>query len=177
MKVDNEKINSLLGRIRKNDLFALAELMEAVTPKISKIAFSILKDRQLAEDVLDEVLVALVQNVHSFKSKKNISGWLNAVTINKSIDYLRKTKNEFLPGDEFLSSIPAAVTEEYMTERLQILDTLEKMDPLQRRLLLDKLLNGETLFSLAKKYNLTVKQVRLRLKKANAAFVRFYKEP
>ena len=84
MKVDNEKINSLLESIRKNDLFALGELMEAITPKIAKIACAILKDPQLAEDVVDEVLIALVQNIHSFKSDKNMNGWLNAVTINKS---------------------------------------------------------------------------------------------
>ncbi|MBS1399406.1 MAG: sigma-70 family RNA polymerase sigma factor [Firmicutes bacterium] len=176
MKVDNEKINSLLESIRKNDLFALGELMEAITPKIAKIACAILKDPQLAEDVVDEVLIALVQNIHSFKSDKNMNGWLNAVTINKSIDCLRKRKNEFLPGDDFLSAIPAAITEDKLAEKLQIVDVLKKMEPLQRQLLVDRVLNGETLFSLAKKYNLTVKQVRIRLKKANAAFAALYSE-
>lgn len=105
-----------------------------------------------------------------------MNGWLNAVTINKSIDAFAKGKTSSFPATIFSPPFPPAITEDKLAEKLQIVDVLKKMEPLQRQLLVDRVLNGETLFSLAKKYNLTVKQVRIRLKKANAAFAALYSE-
>lgn len=168
-------INELLNRIKQNDLAALGELMELKTPAIRTIARNVLRDEKLAEDIVDEVMIALIKNIHNFKNSKNINGWINAAAINLSIDYLRKTKREKPFSEEPVSERQGGSDENDIIERLTVVSILEKMDSMCSSLLVDKYINGLKLYELSDKYGLTVKQVRTRLAKAKEIFIQMYK--
>ena len=66
-------------------------------------AYTLLKDWSLAEDAVQETLIAAsTTELHTIR---NMKGWLKRVTYNKSIDMLRKRHREVPHLDEELSSI------------------------------------------------------------------------
>ncbi|MGN1098822.1 MAG: hypothetical protein ACI4S9_00625 [Christensenellales bacterium] len=61
-----------------------------------------------------------------------------------------------------------------LVKKLAVISALEKTDPTERAILPDKFLNEMTLFALAKKYDLSVKQTRNRLCAVKKHFESFY---
>jgi RNA polymerase sigma-70 factor (ECF subfamily) len=169
------KIKYLLIRIKDNDLLALGELLELKTKDIQAIAFNILKDKSLTEDVVNEVMVSFIQKIHNFDDERNLNGWLNAVAINCSIDYMRKKKNEneMIFFDNISSN--GSETEDEIIERLNIMDIFKKMDDLERRVLIDKIINKSSYEVISEKFNITYKQARRVFKSAKQNFMNFYK--
>jgi len=173
---ENDKINILLKQIEDNNLFALAELMDMKTPSISTIAFNILKNESKSEEVVNSVLIALIKNIHNFKSYKNINGWINSVTINYSIDLLRKDNTELPFNDEIAFDDEELSNESQIIERLVIVSAIQSLDSLERGIFIDKYVNGLHFTELCKKYRKSIKAIRVILKKARDKFSEFYEK-
>lgn len=176
-KEKKELVLSLLRRIKRNDLFALGELMEIKQTDIRTIAFSILNDISLCEDVVNDVLIIFIQNIYNFKNDDNINGWLNTVTINLAIDLKRKTKNEVLcdEGDYRLNPISNDF-EERVIDKMITVKVLEKLPEFDRLILLDKILNKLSFTEIALKYNISKKIARTTYEKAKQEFKRLYQK-
>jgi RNA polymerase sigma factor (sigma-70 family) len=170
------KIKYLLIRIKDNDLLALGELLELKTKDIQIISYKILKDKSLVEDVVNEVMVSFIQNIHNFNDERNINGWLNVVAINKSIDFKRKMFEHETEYNSNFSNTSNARTEEEILERINVLGVLEKMKDIERYVLLEKLLNNSSYEAIANKFSISYKQTRRIFKSAKLKFMRFYKK-
>jgi RNA polymerase sigma-70 factor (ECF subfamily) len=71
---------------------------------VFNIAYRMLSNRSDAEDITQEVFVKLQNKLGSFKGKSNIKTFIYRITVNQSIDLIRKqhslakkTKDSFLP--------------------------------------------------------------------------------
>ena len=84
---------------------AFTEMFEKYHPMMKNLAYSILKDYQLAEDAVQESLLSLsenmdkIDNIHSDRSKN----YIYTITKNKSLSILKKQKSE--NSVQFLSLI------------------------------------------------------------------------
>jgi len=170
-----QAVNGLLKRIRENDLFALGELMELKQPDVRRIAFPILQDVSLCEDLLNDVLIIFLKNIDSFKNEENINGWFNAVTVNLAIDMKRKSSRELPMSSEKLPDSGGGAFEESLINKMSTVDALERMPPLERSVLVDKILGGLTYIQLAEKYDLTKKSIRTVFAKAKKIFKDLYR--
>ncbi len=56
------------------------------------LAFSILKNQDLAEDVLQEAFIKVFQKIEHFRSKSKFSTWLYRIVVNTSYNELKKKK-------------------------------------------------------------------------------------
>lgn len=177
-KTTDKKIAALVKRIRNNDLLALGELMNLKTLSVFATAFNILRDRESAEDVVNEVMIKLIENVHD-PSIQNFGAWLNAVALNYSLDTLRKRKRE-TPTEEALLNLKAETTstdaDTRALERLQVAETLKKMPTESIELLTDKFVLELSINAIAKKRSLTFKQARKRIEDARELFKRIYEK-
>lgn len=59
------------------------------------IALRILKEREEAEDILQESFSAAFSNMENFREEATFGAWLKRIVINKSINQLKKRKIEF----------------------------------------------------------------------------------
>lgn len=168
MSKTNE-INNLLREYKNGNGKALESLMLLVYKDLFLLSYSYLKDKMLAEDVVSDVFLKLIEKCHMIKNEQNLSGYLKTITINKSIDILRKRKNDYFPGEETINRIAAEPNgkQEYVRLILSMLDA-----PLREILLLWQY--GYTLNEMSKMTNLTVNQVRLLLQKAKESFSEKY---
>lgn len=90
LETDDE---TLLARIRGGDRQAFRALTQRYLDKIWRLSFRMLNNRHDAEDVTQEVFLAVWNHRHGWKpGEAKFSTWLYRVAVNRSIDLARKRK-------------------------------------------------------------------------------------
>lgn len=64
------------------------------------VALRIVNDEAEAEDVLQESFLDAFTRIENFREETTFGLWLKQIVINRSINYLRKRKAEFVPIDD-----------------------------------------------------------------------------
>lgn len=82
----------LIERIKQSDEAAFNELVNVYQDKVFKIAYGYLKDMDDADDVTQEVFISVFENISSFRGDSGIMTWIFRITVNKSLNVLRKNK-------------------------------------------------------------------------------------
>ena len=67
----------------------MERLIEDYGQEVYRIAYFYIKDRQLAEDVFQEVFYKVMKNYHKFQHQSSEKTWLTRITINTCKDLLR----------------------------------------------------------------------------------------
>ena len=67
----------------------IERLIEQYGQEVYKIAYFYMKDKQLAEDVFQEVFYKVIKNYHKFNHQSSEKTWLIRITINTCKDMLR----------------------------------------------------------------------------------------
>jgi RNA polymerase sigma-70 factor (ECF subfamily) len=92
---DLDQVQKLLSRIALRDAAALQGLYALVAHRLMAVAWRVLQDRALSEDVLQEVFLTVWnQSVQRAPGQSQSLAWLCVVTRNRAIDVLRKKKPE-----------------------------------------------------------------------------------
>ena len=65
-----------------------------------QIAFRYVKDRFLAEDVMQDAFIKAFKNIHNYKNEVTFGAWIKRIVINQSIDQLKKNKLELVSINE-----------------------------------------------------------------------------
>tara|TARA_R110002049_G_scaffold229148_1_gene401264 strand:- start:55 stop:672 length:618 start_codon:yes stop_codon:yes gene_type:complete len=87
---DEERDRELMARIKTRDTSALSELYDNYNRLLFGLILSILKKREEAEDLLQEVFTKIWQNAEKFDLERGtVYTWVVTLTRNRSIDRLR----------------------------------------------------------------------------------------
>lgn len=79
----------LLQRLKSKESAAYQELVEEFGNKLLRLAFMVVGDQNIAEDVVQEVFLSLYNNLETFRGDSLLSTWLTRVTINKAKNTIR----------------------------------------------------------------------------------------
>ena len=78
------------------------DLVEAHQSRVYSIAFRILGDRGAAEEVAQDVFLALYRHLDNLKSEEHLLAWLRRVTVHRATDaYRRRACRADFAADEF----------------------------------------------------------------------------
>jgi len=115
----------LIESARQGDVEAFRQLFETNKQRIFAIAFRYAKNKQDAEDILQDTFIKAFQSLDKFHldESNSFTSWLYRIGINSSIDLIRKNKkmrDKYFDSDHFdrISSDDDAHNPEY-TIRLQ----------------------------------------------------------
>lgn len=72
----------------------IQDLVYTYSDLLYRIAFSYVKDRQVAEEVVQDVMLKFYQVHPELPSQSSIKSYLTRMVINRSYDYLRSWKNK-----------------------------------------------------------------------------------
>lgn len=99
----------LIERVTRGDEAALEVLYERYGGACYRLARRIVVDPHLAEDVIQQVFLALWQGTGYDPARGAVSTWLLTITHHKSVDLLRRDKGrrQRLAGDQELLEIAA----------------------------------------------------------------------
>ncbi len=73
---------------------AFRDLVEQYQSKVLRTCCSFVHSREDAEDLAQEVFVEVYRSAGSFRSDSQIGTWIYRISINKSLDYVRKQRRK-----------------------------------------------------------------------------------
>ncbi len=93
-------LNLLLERVTDGDRPALRTIYELMAPRLLDILVRMVRRREVAEDLLQDVFVTIWRKAHQFDpARGNAYAWLFSMTRRKAIDRLRISGREVLGND------------------------------------------------------------------------------
>lgn len=120
----------LVQLAKTGDAAAFAALLERHYDLIYRLAYRLLGNQQDAEDITQDVCVALPKKLNSFKGKSKLTTWLYQVTVNTCRDFQRrcasthKTHAEFVQVNEIRKDTQAQRQQDAVLAQ-QMINTLE----------------------------------------------------
>ena len=94
MKIqERNKINELFEEFKNGNKEVLEEIYNKYQKVIYGIAFSILKNKDDSEDIVQSVFIKIHTLDNSKLPKDNVASWLYTLTKNEALQFLRKQKN------------------------------------------------------------------------------------
>lgn len=88
------KEQALLDRLQSGDEEALAELSEAYSTKIFKLAFRYLRNKEDAEEITQDVLFKVYRNIGTFRGDAALSSWIYRITFNAAMSRVRTAAHQ-----------------------------------------------------------------------------------
>lgn len=143
LSVSAKEDYDLISKALSGDQSAYEQLLKKYKVALTNSIIRIVKNKELAEDIVIETFGKAFARLHEYNSKFAFSTWLFRIGINKAIDTLRNKKRFTTSSiDEHLSEDSETTFAEYLVspndDPVQDLLKQEKIDFV--KLLLDKLL-------------------------------------
>src|SRR4030081_1183563 len=92
--------DELLSRLQSGDELALSDLADAFGTKIYQLAFRYLRNKEDAEEVMQDVLYKVYRKVGSFRGDAALSSWIYRITFNAAMSRLRTAKYQRAQVDD-----------------------------------------------------------------------------
>jgi RNA polymerase sigma-70 factor (ECF subfamily) len=188
-KIGNEKNSAasyntkdegmLIELAKRGDHKALTQLVKNYEQTIYNFAFKICRDRDKAENIMQETFYSMIKHIDQFDYKSKLSTWLYRIVANHCMMQARKEKNKqfvSINDDDSLfdekyiidySRIPAKYTEN--EELKKILDmAISKLSPDYRMIFLLRDVEGLSTEETAEVSELSIPAVKSRLHRARA---------
>lgn len=89
---NRQAINRLIENLAQGDISSLDALCCLVSGRLLSVALSVVGNRTLAEDVVQESFVKVVQNARAFKRGTNGYAWLCKIVQNTALNTLRSER-------------------------------------------------------------------------------------
>jgi RNA polymerase sigma-70 factor (ECF subfamily) len=80
----------LIRQAQAGDATAFAELVRHYEPRLRALAYRLLEDRDLTDDVLQDAFVRAFKSLGRFRGDSSLGTWLYRITYNACIDELRR---------------------------------------------------------------------------------------
>ncbi len=86
--------NHYVKRVLEGDTEAFRFLVEKYQNRALSAAYSVIKNQDLAEDIVQESFIKAYKNLSSFRGDASFSTWLLRIVVNESIRQIRRKKLE-----------------------------------------------------------------------------------
>lgn len=91
----NSRLVELLSRCASGDKVAFRALYDAASPQLFASLLRILRQRDLAEDALQDVLISVWRNADSYRSDKGQPmTWMTSIARYRALDIVRRQRRE-----------------------------------------------------------------------------------
>jgi RNA polymerase sigma-70 factor (ECF subfamily) len=136
---DDDPDVALIHAVAAGDVHALDELYARFGPGLLSYLTSYLNDRQLAEEVLQDVMLAVWNNASGFRGESKVRTWLIVIARNRAINTRRRKEPQLMPLDDeldFQSSDTGPLEKiERKDQQEALREVLQTLPPTQREIL------------------------------------------
>lgn len=169
-----QDIEDLLSRVQLRDRAAFAALYSATSAKLFGVCLRVLKDRALAEDVLQEVFVKVWHKADRYRvTGHSPMTWLITIARNQSIDRLRASGPPTADIDEVAPIASASPGPESQAiaadEARRVVACLGELDADRAEAVRGAYLDGQSYADLAERFNVPLNTMRTWLRRSLAS--------
>jgi len=175
----NSEEASLVKRVQARDEIAFREIVERYQAKVFSIIYGILRNRNDAEDIAQQVFAKIYFSIQNFDFRSSLLTWIYKITVNECYDYLRKKRvrklvyeSDFSEEDSLqMENSGAAVAEgpaidETLAQRDLVMKLLSRVSEEDRNLLLLKEVEGHSVEELAGMTGMNENTIKVKLFRA-----------
>lgn len=83
-----------IQELQGGDVQAFEVLVITYEKKVLNMCWYLLHNREEAEDATQDVFIAIYQSKHLFKGESQLSTWIYRITMNKCLEYIRRSKRK-----------------------------------------------------------------------------------
>jgi len=141
---------------------AIQYLINNYQKNVIKTAYYFVENMENAEDLSQEVFLEILKSIKRFRRNATLSTWIYRITVNKSLDHLRRQKRRTIiqTMESFLKFAPDGIKKE--ENRMATIDT--RNDDKEKRRILDNAVsslpeNQKIAFILNKYEGLSYKEI------------------
>lgn len=133
----------IILKAKDGDVSAFEMIVEQYKDYVYRIAFSVINDHHLAEDISQESFIKVYRSLNRFDSRSSFSTWLYRITYNTALDEIRKRKKDQvcsldeMSDHEFSDGVQSTETEVIKKEELIKLEEALKSLPDKQRILIE----------------------------------------
>lgn len=131
--------DELLAGVANGDATALAELFDRHGRVAYGLALRVVRDADLAEDVVQEAFLSVWRSAHAFDPRRSSGrSWLLVLVHRRAVDVVRfraRRAAERLPEGDGAAATPAAEAAELAWERSRVTSALAQLPERERRVL------------------------------------------
>jgi len=109
----------LLRQVAAGDETAFAELYDLYAPHVYNYALRLVNEPAVAEEILQEVFLAMWQGARHFREEAKVKTWLLRIAHHQAVSWLRHTRAVLWSDDEF-EAIDHDPIEEHLARSWQI---------------------------------------------------------
>jgi RNA polymerase sigma-70 factor (ECF subfamily) len=176
---------ALVRRVQAGDELAFREVVERYQNKVHSIIYGILRNRNDAEDIAQQVFTKVYFSIGSFDSRSSLLTWIYKIAVNECYDYLRKRRvrklvyeSDFSEEDaERLARSGAAVeaspsAEARLASHDYVVKLLARVSEEDRNLLMLKEVEGHSVEELAALTGMNQNTIKVKLFRARQKLLR-----
>jgi RNA polymerase sigma-70 factor, ECF subfamily len=90
----------LLRQVAAGDEAAFAELYDLYAPPVFNYLLRLVNEPSVAEEILQEVFLAMWQSAHRFREEARVKTWLLRIAHHQAVSWLRRTRAVLWTDDE-----------------------------------------------------------------------------
>ncbi|MGC8794130.1 MAG: RNA polymerase sigma factor [Bryobacteraceae bacterium] len=143
-------------------MLLFAELLREHQCMVYSLAYHALGDRAAAEDLTQEVFLALFEHMDEIRSAEHAKAWLLRVAARRSIDEIRKRKYRRGPSLELVDA-PAGPWQEQLVLQQQVRGMIARLPAKVRTILILRYQEGMGIAEIAEALEIPVQTVKSRL--------------
>jgi RNA polymerase sigma-70 factor (ECF subfamily) len=168
--------SDLVRRVQARDEIAFREIVERHQAKVFSIIYGILRNRNDAEDIAQQVFAKIYFSIRNFDFRSSLLTWIYKITVNECYDYLRKKRVRKLVYESDFSVEeakrletsepavdPAAPPDRQLAQHDFVVKLLSKVSEQDRSLILLKEVEGYSVEELAARTGLNENTIKVKL--------------
>ncbi|MFN8051196.1 MAG: sigma-70 family RNA polymerase sigma factor [Acidimicrobiales bacterium] len=136
---------------------------------IYRVAYTVVRDEHLAEDVVQETIIKAWQALPTWRGEGSLQGWVLSIAHNTAVSYLRRIRDTTTEPDR-IPEMPSPYDVERETDARSDLERLRRalgeLDDLSRTIVVMRDLDGLTYQQIADALDVPLATVKTRLLRA-----------
>jgi RNA polymerase sigma-70 factor (ECF subfamily) len=178
--------NKLIALAKSGDKSALSQLVNKYSERIYNLALRIMRNREEAEDVLQETFITVIEKLTTFDGRSSFFTWIYRIATNISLMRLRKKKIVFqqLSDDpDFQDSVENRVFVDWSQDpsvnlfdqetKTKLDQAINKLSDIYRSVFILRDIEGLSIKETSEILSITEENVKIRLRRARQ-FLRDY---
>jgi RNA polymerase sigma-70 factor (ECF subfamily) len=181
----NTEEAALVRRVQAQDEMAFREIVDRYQAKVYSIIYGILRNRNDAEDISQQVFSKIYFSIKNFDFRSSLLTWIYKITVNECYDYLRKKRvrklvyeSDFTAEDSLRmeNSEPAMdlkpAVDVQLAQRDLVMKLLSKISEEDRSLILLKEVEGHSVEELSQMTGMNENTIKVKLFRARQKLVK-----
>ena len=169
----NAPERDLVQQLQAGDEMAFRELIDQYQSKVCRLAYGILRNRDDADEIAQQVLVKIYFSVKGFDARSSLYTWIHRIAVNECYQFLRKNRLKLsYESDSAENTLsvrvqtardPRPTCDRVVVQRDLLNRLLERLPEEERHLLLLKELEGYSVAQLSEETGLNENTIKVRL--------------